>query len=56
MNRNYCVCCGLEVPEGRQVCSDCEYDYELDALYERRNKKKNNKSKYKDEESDYNSK
>lgn len=20
----YCVCCGMEIPEGRQVCSDCE--------------------------------
>lgn len=21
---NLCVCCGLPIPEGRQVCPDCE--------------------------------
>ena len=24
MNSEYCVCCGEEIPEGRQVCPDCE--------------------------------
>lgn len=24
MNSEYCVCCGTEIPEGRQVCPDCE--------------------------------
>lgn len=23
-NTNTCVCCGKEIPEGRQVCKDCE--------------------------------
>lgn len=23
----YCVCCGKEIPEGRQVCSDCEEQF-----------------------------
>lgn len=23
-NGNYCVCCGNEIPEGRQVCWKCE--------------------------------
>ncbi len=26
MANNYCVCCGDEVPEGRQVCSICEVE------------------------------
>ena len=21
---NKCICCGKEIPEGRQVCLDCE--------------------------------
>lgn len=24
MNSEYCVCCGAEIPEGRQVCPSCE--------------------------------
>lgn len=24
MSSNYCVCCGDEIPEGRQVCPNCE--------------------------------
>jgi predicted nucleic acid-binding Zn ribbon protein len=24
---NTCVCCGKEIPEGRQVCFKCSYDY-----------------------------
>ena len=24
MNSEYCVCCGAEIPEGRQVCPDCK--------------------------------
>ena len=23
---NTCVCCGKEIPEGRQVCMHCEHD------------------------------
>ena len=23
-NMNYCVCCGEIIPEGRQVCWECE--------------------------------
>ena len=23
---NTCVCCGREIPEGRQVCKHCEHD------------------------------
>lgn len=23
---NTCVCCGREIPEGRQVCMHCEHD------------------------------
>ena len=23
-NENYCVCCGTQIPEGRQVCFACE--------------------------------
>lgn len=26
MANNYCVCCGDEIPEGRQVCSICEVE------------------------------
>ena len=25
MNENKCVCCGEIIPEGRQVCLNCEY-------------------------------
>ena len=25
MNNNRCVCCGKIIPEGRQVCLDCEH-------------------------------
>jgi predicted nucleic acid-binding Zn ribbon protein len=24
---NFCVCCGTEIPEGRQVCWICESKY-----------------------------
>lgn len=24
MNSEICVCCGAEIPEGRQVCPSCE--------------------------------
>lgn len=24
MNENICVCCGAPIPEGRQVCWNCE--------------------------------
>lgn len=24
MNTEYCICCGTEIPEGRQVCPNCE--------------------------------
>ena len=24
MNSEYCVCCGAEIPEGQQVCYDCQ--------------------------------
>lgn len=24
MNNNRCVCCGKIIPEGRQICLDCE--------------------------------
>jgi predicted nucleic acid-binding Zn ribbon protein len=27
MNENTCVCCGVPIPEGRQVCWNCEYGY-----------------------------
>lgn len=23
---NYCICCGEIIPEGRQVCPQCEFD------------------------------
>lgn len=26
---NKCICCGKEIPEGRQVCPDCEAKAEL---------------------------
>jgi hypothetical protein len=26
MNNNRCVCCGTEIPEGRQVCWACEHE------------------------------
>ena len=32
---NTCVCCGKEIPEGRQICFKCNYDYTKD---EKRNK------------------
>jgi predicted nucleic acid-binding Zn ribbon protein len=25
MNSNRCVCCGTIIPEGRQVCWECEH-------------------------------
>lgn len=25
MRENRCVCCGSEIPEGRQVCWECEH-------------------------------
>lgn len=35
-NAEHCVCCGQVIPEGRQVCSKCEYKFinnrNLDAL------------------------
>lgn len=27
-DRDYCVCCGEEIPEGRMVCPECERKYE----------------------------
>ena len=29
MNENHCVCCGAVIPEGRQVCKQCEKKYEI---------------------------
>lgn len=30
---NTCICCGAEIPEGRQVCWNCERkDYPPDAI------------------------
>lgn len=26
---NTCVCCGKEIPEGRQVCMHCEHDADI---------------------------
>ena len=26
---NTCVCCGREIPEGRQVCKHCEHDADI---------------------------
>lgn len=26
---NTCVCCGKEIPEGRQVCKHCEHDADI---------------------------
>ena len=26
MNDNRCVCCGKQIPEGRQVCEECEWN------------------------------
>ena len=23
---NTCICCGAIIPEGRQICPECEYD------------------------------
>jgi predicted nucleic acid-binding Zn ribbon protein len=28
MNGNFCICCGAEIPEGRQVCWGCEHSVE----------------------------
>jgi predicted nucleic acid-binding Zn ribbon protein len=28
MNENTCVCCGAQIPEGRQVCWNCEHETE----------------------------
>ena len=25
MNSNRCICCGAEIPEGRQICWGCEH-------------------------------
>lgn len=36
MNSEYCVCCGEEIPEGRQVCPACE-----DKVYNRTEGDKN---------------
>lgn len=30
MNGEFCVCCGEEIPEGRQVCYNCERKYSND--------------------------
>lgn len=32
MSPDICVCCGKEVPEGRQVCWECEHQYDKDEL------------------------
>ena len=37
-----CVCCGEIIPEGRQICKQCEYEQEENELkevklYEQRN-------------------
>lgn len=35
MNGNYCICCGRDIPEGRQICEACEkfkYSHEADFL------------------------
>lgn len=29
MGTNRCVCCGAEIPEGRQVCAKCEMEDDL---------------------------
>lgn len=32
---NTCICCGIEIPEGRQVCWNCEHSYDgPDAILE----------------------
>lgn len=30
MNENRCVCCGADIPEGRQVCPTCENEKRAD--------------------------
>jgi len=31
MNSEYCVCCGAEIPEGQQVCYECQKKAEKDS-------------------------
>lgn len=37
-NSNLCICCGDEIPEGRQVCKACEHG-KYKQLVEKKNKK-----------------
>ena len=34
MNSEYCVICGEEIPEGRQVCPSCEFNEKGDKVDE----------------------
>jgi len=29
MNENTCVCCGAQIPEGRQICPKCEKEDDI---------------------------
>ena len=29
MAENYCISCGEVIPEGRQVCPKCEYEFSI---------------------------
>ena len=37
MNENTCVCCGEIIPEGRQVCWNCEHNYTEEKVEEDEN-------------------
>ena len=42
MTSNFCVCCGVEIPEGRQVCWNCEHGYyDLTQIEEKVEEKQN---------------
>lgn len=39
MNDNTCVCCGAQIPEGRQICPICERKDNAVEIWNRRKEK-----------------
>lgn len=50
MDDNYCICCGRNIPEGRQICESCEkfkYSNEVNFLKRELRKTESNLSQAK---------
>lgn len=42
-----CACCGAYIPEGRQVCANCEQDWDVTKDNSKNNHKKDEKGETK---------